>query len=125
MGFTCLRLYSCDCNGLQNIGDAAKKNGLTLILGVYIDDTGIAGAQSQVTALQAFEHWDIVDLTVVGNEATFNGWCTAEELIEFVATCKAAFTSYTGPLTITEPLDIWQANADVFCPGIDVAGATL
>jgi exo-beta-1,3-glucanase (GH17 family) len=129
-GFTTIRLYSADktdCNGLTTVGDACAKHGLTMIIGIYIKETGIAGAQSQLEDLKSFAHWSIVDLVVVGNEAIFSGFCSAESLVQFITTCKTAFAGcgYTGPITTTEPLNVLQQYAGTLCGAIDVVGCNI
>ncbi|KAI4099962.1 MAG: hypothetical protein L6R37_005717, partial [Teloschistes peruensis] len=47
-GFSSIRLYSTDCNGLSNVGDSAIAHNLTLILGVYIPEDGIPAAKPQI-----------------------------------------------------------------------------
>ena len=46
-GFTTVRTYATDCNGPQNIGAAAQSLGLKVILGIYIDGSGIGSATSE------------------------------------------------------------------------------
>jgi len=123
-GFTTIRMYSTDCSGLQNVGAACKAAGIKMIIGVYIEASGCSAAQPQVSEIAQWAQWEIVELIVIGNEACFNGWATASELAAFVTSSKEAFTTagYTGPCTIAEPVDTWQANADTFCPVVDAVG---
>lgn len=126
-GLASVRLYSTDCSGLQNIGDAAVANGLSMILGLFIDTKGISGAAEQVAALTAFDHWSSVELVVIGNEAIFNGYCSASELAAFIATCRAAFklVGYSGLVTTTETMSVWQNNKDVLCAATDITGVNM
>ncbi|EXJ69703.1 murein transglycosylase [Cladophialophora psammophila CBS 110553] len=128
-GFSSVRVYSTDCSTLENIGGSARNNGLKLILGVWISSTGISGAQGQVHDIVAWAQWDIVELIVVGNEAVFNGYCSASELAGFISSSAAAFkgAGYTGAVTTTEPLSVWEdtSNASAFCSVVDVVGANL
>ena len=142
-GFTSVRVYSTDCNTLEFVGQACRDNGLKLILGIFISDTGISGAAQQVTDILAWAQWDIVELIVVGNEATFNGYCSAGELAGFIGSVKSQCSGagYTGkfaakfinllanqckgPVTTTEPLSTWQSVGTTFCSAVDCVSANL
>jgi len=128
-GFTSIRVYSTDCSTLENVGSAARDNGLKLILGVFISSTGISGATEQVTDIVSWGQWDLVELIVVGNEAVFNGYVTAWELAGFVSSSAGSFkgAGYTGLVTLTEPLSVWQdtSSSSAFCSVVDVVAANL
>lgn len=126
-GFKVVRVYSSDCDGLQNIGNACKATGLRMIIGIFISNTGISGAQKQVTDIVRWGQWGMVDLVVVGNEAIFQGHTDATSLASFIGSCKSTFqrAGYNGPITTTETLNIWQANASKLCGVIDVLGANI
>ncbi|RDL36799.1 Glycoside hydrolase [Venustampulla echinocandica] len=126
-GFTTVRVYSSDCSGLQNIGNACEAHGLKMILGVFISNTGIAGAQQQVTDIIAWGKFSMVELIVVGNEAIFQGHASATDLAVFISACKSKFQAagYNGPCTTTEPLSTWQANKGALCGAVDVVGANI
>lgn len=129
-GFTTVRLYSADrtdCNGLENVSSACEVYKLTMIVGVYINGSGIEGARPQITDLATFTRWHLVVLVVIGNESIFNGVCSAPELANFIRTSKEVFISagYTGPVTTTETLDVLEQHMDVLCPVIDVVGANI
>ena len=63
----------------------------------------------------------------MGNEAVFNGFCTASELATFVSEVKETLErdGYSGPVTLTETLDVMQLYAATFCPVIDIVAANL
>jgi len=126
-GFDVVRVYSSDCSALPNIGAACKLHGVKMILGVFIKSDGIAGAQQQVTDIVAWGQWDIVVMVIVGNEALMQGFCTPSELAGFISSCKSTFSSagFNGPISTAEPLDQWQAHADILCPAIDVVGCNI
>jgi exo-beta-1,3-glucanase (GH17 family) len=126
-GFTTVRLYSTDCSGLQNVGNACKGNGLKLVLGVFIDKTGIDAARPQITDIISWGQWDIVELIVIGNEALFNKFCDAGSLAGFIADSKSKFQAagYSGPCTTTETLNVWQQEGSALCGVIDVLGANV
>lgn len=128
-GFSSIRLYATDCSGPQNVGKAAKENGMKILLGVYIDKSGLGPAREQVGHLTSWGqgNWDMVEMVVVGNEAVFNGFCSASDLAGFIGECRTAFRSagYNGPVTTTETLNIIQENAGLICPVVDVIGANI
>lgn len=127
LGFTTVRIYSTDCSGLQNVGTAARAVGLKLILGVFIEASGIAGAQPQVSEIVSWGQWDLVEMIIIGNEALFNQYLSVTELAGFISSSKStlATAGYTGPLTTTEPLNIWQSEGASLCSAIDVVAANI
>ncbi|KAL9093948.1 MAG: hypothetical protein Q9165_003871 [Trypethelium subeluteriae] len=141
-GFTTIRLYAPDCSGLQTVGAAAASHDLRLILGIYIDEHGVAGARPQIEELVAWSSssssqangaggsaWERVEMVVVGNEAVFQGFVSAEELAAFIGEVRAALgkesVGYKGPIATTETLETLQANKEVLCPVQDVVAANL
>ncbi|MCJ1402492.1 hypothetical protein MMC11_005712 [Xylographa trunciseda] len=128
-GFSSVRLYSTDCNGLSAVASAAAIHGLKLVLGIYISDTGIVGAEDQVSdILEHFEgDYSMVEMVVVGNEAIFNNYCSGVELAAFISSVSFALQAagYTGPVTTTEPMSTLQANAEALCDVLDVVGANI
>jgi exo-beta-1,3-glucanase (GH17 family) len=130
-GFQIVRVYSTDCNTLENVGSACKKYGLELILGVFVKGDGCSyetpDIKSQIDDIASWAQWDLVKLFVVGNEAIMNGFCSATQLAELITTVKSKCSGYTGPYTISETLNIWQqpAVAAAICPAVDVTGANI
>lgn len=128
-GFSSVRIYSTDCSALENVGTAARNNGLKIILGVWISSTGISGAQGQISDIVSWGGFDLVELVVIGNEAVFNGYCSASELAAFISSSASTFKAagYTGLVTLTEPLSVWEdtSSAAAFLSVIDVCGANL
>ncbi|KAJ6134584.1 hypothetical protein N7523_000906 [Penicillium sp. IBT 18751x] len=127
-GFNLVRVYSTDCNSLEYIGSACKSLGMKMILGVYIESSGTSGAQEQVEAIASWAQWSMVELIVVGNEAISSGFVTAAQLASFISSAKSSFTSagYTGHVTTTEPIDIWeQYGASTLCSPVDIVGANI
>lgn len=127
MGFTTVRIYSTDCDGLSVIGDAARSNGLKMILGVYISESGTADAQEQVDDIVSWAQWDLVELISVGNEAIFNEWVSADALAAFISSSKSSFASagYTGLVTTTETVGTWQDEGSPLCDVVDILGANI
>ena len=65
-GFPRIRMYSVDCNQLSTVADQAISLGLSLTMGVYIDDTGIVRGASDLAAIIAWGKWDYVDIILIG-----------------------------------------------------------
>jgi len=128
-GFTAVRVYSTDCGALETIPAACSKHGINLILGIFINDSGIGGAQVQVDAILAWGKFEMVDLVVVGNEALFSTppRASSGELAGFINSVKGALRAkgYNGPVTTAEPLNVWQANAGALCDAVDVVGLNI
>ncbi|KAL8946221.1 MAG: hypothetical protein Q9222_007354, partial [Ikaeria aurantiellina] len=130
-GFSSLRLYSTDCNGLSAVASPALSHSLNLVLGVYISASGISAARPQIQEIVTWAndngHWQGVEMIVIGNEAVFNNFCSAEELAAFVAEAKAAFQAagFQGPVTTTETVETLTQHKDTLCPVCDVAAANI
>ena len=129
-GFASVRIYGTDCAGLQNVGASCKAHGLKLIVGVFIDGSGMSGAQAQVDEIVAWGkggYWGIVELIVIGNESIFNGFISAGSLAGLIGSAKSAFSGagYCGPVTTTEPLGSLQSNGGSLCGVIDVVAGNL
>jgi exo-beta-1,3-glucanase (GH17 family) len=129
-GFTSVRLYASDCDGPQNIGAAAAKQGLKLILGIWIDESGIgSNTDTQIETLTKWgkDQWDLVEMVVAGNEAMFYGYTSAEGLAGFVNDVRSKFRAagYTGPVGTSEVPGTLIQYADVLCPAIDFVGANV
>jgi exo-beta-1,3-glucanase (GH17 family) len=126
-GFSHVRVYSVDCNSLEYIGEAARTSGLQMILGVFITSSGVSGAQDQVTSISKWAQWDLVSLIVIGNEAIQNGYCDASTLAGFISSAKSSFQAagYSGKVTTTEPINVWQASGSALCGVVDIIGANI
>ncbi|KAI5466620.1 glycoside hydrolase superfamily [Mariannaea sp. PMI_226] len=130
-GFSIVRVYSTDCNTLTTVGEACKELGMDLILGVFVKGSGCSydtpDIKTQVDAIAAWADSDLVKLIVVGNEAVLNGYCSPSELSELITTVKSKCSSYNGPYTTSETLNVWQQPdvASAICPVIDITGANI
>lgn len=127
-GFDLIRVYSTDCNTLEYVGEACKKLGMEMILGVFIEGSGTSGAQEQVDAITQWAQWDMVNMIVVGNEAISSGYASAPQLASFIKSAKSTFQSagYTGPVTTTDTIDIWQSYGILYlCNAVDIVGANM
>ncbi|KAK4565553.1 hypothetical protein LTR86_004170 [Recurvomyces mirabilis] len=129
-GFTSVRLYATDCSGPQNVGSAAKANGLKMILGIFIDGSGIGSkTNDQISTLTQWGQgqWDMVEMVVFGNEAIFNQYASASALAAGISDCKSKFQAagYNGPVTTTDTVDAITTNANTICPVVDVIAANI
>ncbi|KAL8697793.1 MAG: hypothetical protein Q9201_006926 [Fulgogasparrea decipioides] len=130
-GFSSIRLYSTDCSGLSSVGTAALSHNVNIILGVYISNSGISAARPQIEEIVSWAnnngHWKGVEMVVIGNEAVFNHFCSAEELAAFVSEAKSAFSAagYSGPVTTTETIEVLTEHKETLCPVCDVAAANI
>lgn len=130
-GFGTIRVYSTDCRTLDYVGKACQKYGMGMIVGVFVKETGCsyeaADVREQIDELAAWDLWHLVKLVVVGNEAIMNGHCSTGQLQTLLRTVKAKCSSYHGPYTISETLNIWQRAgvAEAMCGLIDVTGANV
>jgi len=127
MGFTTVRTYSTDCSTLQFVGNACKAAGMKMIIGIFIDESGIGGAQSQLHDILSWGQWDLVESAVVGNEAIFNGYTQASELAGFIGQVKGALqgAGLSVPVTTTEPVDIMQQYGSALCGAMDIMGVNV
>ncbi|KAI2674341.1 CAZyme family GH17 [Penicillium roqueforti] len=127
-GFNLVRVYSTDCSGLEYIGEACKSLGINIIMGVYIDGSGVSAAKEQVTEIIAWAEWSMVELIVVGNEAIQSGYVDAATLASFIESSAASFKAagYTGLVTTTEPINVWQQyGSATLCSAVDIVGANI
>jgi exo-beta-1,3-glucanase (GH17 family) len=128
-GFTSIRLYSTDCDGLEKIVPVASSHSMKVVLGIFIDQRGISPASEQIGDIMDYfkGNYESVEMVVVGNEAIFSEYCSASELAAFISSVKTTLQSagYTGPVTTTEPMHVIAENAAILCPVIDVIGANI
>lgn len=126
-GFGAIRLYSPECDSLNTVGGACKKHGVQIILGVFIKQGGVSTADKEVEAIKKWNQWDNINLVVIGNEAIFQGHCTAEELAYYIKKVGSEFKAlgYKGQITTTEPVNIMEQYASVLCPVVDIVGCNI
>lgn len=130
-GFKTLRVYSTDCDTLPNVGSAVSKYGLKMITGIFISEYGCANGtpdvDTQISALKEWGQWDLVELMAVGNEALYNGYCTAQQLVDLISHVKGELTEYTGPYTTTDIVGAWEEEEvqSLVCEAIDVVAANV
>lgn len=130
-GFNVVRVYSTDCNTLDTVPPACEKHGIRMIIGVFVKASGcsydVPEIKEQVDKIAEWAQWDLVDLFVVGNEAIMNNFCSGSQLRELIKVVKTKCSTYTGPYTITETLNIWQRKdvSSSICDVVDYTGANI
>ncbi|RPA86918.1 glycoside hydrolase [Ascobolus immersus RN42] len=128
-GFKSIRLYSPECDGLKNVGGACKKNGLKIILGVFIKAGGTQNgdADKQVEEIINWKQWDLLDFFVIGNEAVFQGFLTGAELAAYMdkVSAQVRAAGYGGQITTAEPVNILATVKEHLCPRMDVVGVNV
>lgn len=130
-GFKTLRVYSTDCDTLPMVGSAVSKYGLKMITGIFISEYGCANGtpdvDTQISALKEWGQWDLVELMAVGNEALYNGYCTAQQLVDLINHVKSEIPDYTGPYTTTDIVGAWEQEdvQSLVCDAIDVVAANV
>ncbi|KIE01845.1 beta-glucosidase, partial [Metarhizium majus ARSEF 297] len=131
-GFSVVRVYSTDCNTLENVGNACSKYGMKMIAGVFVKSSGCSintpDIKEQVDKLVAWGKWDLVVLLVVGNEAIMNNYCSPEQLKQLITDVKGKCSGkFNGKVTISETLNIWQREdvSSHLCSEIDITGANI
>ncbi|KAF2754247.1 glycoside hydrolase [Pseudovirgaria hyperparasitica] len=130
MGFSTLRTYSTDCRGLEFIGQAAEEHNVKMIIGIFINGGGIDASRQQLKDIVSWGKMSLVEMVVVGNEAIFNGFVTDyAALASYITEVRSTLAGigYTGPVTTTETLNIWQKKdvAAALCSAVDVVGANI
>ncbi|EED13378.1 cell wall glucanase (Scw11), putative [Talaromyces stipitatus ATCC 10500] len=129
-GFYAIRMYSTDCNQLETVASQAIGLGLKVILGVYIDGSGVSSGHSQVSDIVNWgksNGWDGVEFISLDNEALSDGFCSASDLAGFVSSAKETIKAagYSGQFTVAEPLNVWQSSGSTLCSVVDFASANL
>lgn len=131
-GFTTVRMYGTDCSGLSTVGAACAAHGLQLILGVFVKGDGIGAARPQIGEIIEWgsqgSNWGMVTFVVVGNECIHSGACDGPSLAGFIGEMKTALQGAGAghiPVTTTETVATFVANAATLCPVIDIVGANI
>lgn len=131
-GIKTVRTYSTDCDTLPNIGDACRKYGVKMIVGIFVDSPGCQATRSgapsvgkQMDDLAKWAQWDLVPLAVIGNEGIINGFCNAGQIANLIQQAKSKWPGYKGPYTTAETVNVWQQDGAkaALCGVVDVVGA--
>lgn len=126
-GFANVRIYSTECYGLKNIGNACRENGIGMIVGLFIKAGGISTSEQDLKDLIAWNGWDLVKAVIVGNEAIFNNYITAGGLVEYIATVRQMLKDgpgYTGPISTAETVGALESHPEL-CAAMDFVGVNV
>jgi exo-beta-1,3-glucanase (GH17 family) len=136
MGFTTIRSYSTDCGVFENVVPACQEHGLKVIYGIFLEAGGAGGkgpfsnyANQQLDDIKNHAPKDSVAMIIVGNEAMFNNYCTAEELGSYIDhvrdTLRGAGFPQDIAITTTETVAVWEQKGAALCKHIDVFTAQV
>lgn len=130
-GFKTVRSYATDCNGLTNIANAVKANGMKMIVGIYVDGSGVDSSEvnGQISDIKNYFKGDysIVEMVLLGNEALFNGFTSADALASKMSSLKQDLSSagYSGPVSTADTLASLQEHEGTLCSSMDVLAANI
>lgn len=112
-----IRLYSTDCQGIENVL-AAMSSHQTLFLGIWnIDSNSVQSGLSDIdNALKtSLRGWDAVDTISIGNERVNDGAASVQDIANAVSTAKNWIKQnapqYTGPVVSVDTLVAVLANS--------------
>lgn len=96
--YSVIRIYGVDCDQVTNVL-AALADGQKVFLGIY-DVTAIEAGLSTINDAVSSYGWDVVYTISIGNELVNSGAATVAQISAYIATAKAALTTYgyTGPI---------------------------
>ncbi|KAL8635609.1 MAG: hypothetical protein Q9228_006918, partial [Teloschistes exilis] len=134
-GFSSIRLYSTDCNGLSTVGGPAITHNLTLILGVYISEDGIPAAEPQIQDIIDWatsspnpnDKWKTVEMIIIGSSSLSNNFTTPSALANFLTSSRITLgvAGYTNTITTAEPIPTLLLHSSILCPLIDTLAAPI
>ena len=104
----CVRTYAAT-QGLDAVVDVAEKQGLRVILGIWLGADKEANAK-QIAATLAVARPEVVESIVVGNEVLLRKELSADQLIDYLKQVRAG-TSL--PITYADVWDFWLKNPRV------------
>lgn len=112
--FHCVRTYSM--TGLEAIPELARKHGLKLMLGAWVN-SNLVDTQKEIDALikAANANPDVVQSVIVGNEALLRKEVTGEQLAGLIGQVKAQVKQ---PVTYADVWEFWLRHPEV-APAVD------
>jgi len=112
--FQCVRTYSM--SGLQSIPALARKHGLKLMLGAWVNaDAQDTGREVELLIEAARTNPDVVVAAIVGNETLLRKEVTASRLAGLIGRVKAAIEQ---PVTYADVWEFWLKHPEV-APAVD------
>lgn len=112
--FQCIRTYSV--TGLEALPELARKHGLKLILGAWVNGNPVDTAKEidgLVKAANAYP--DVVDALIVGNETLLRKEVTGAQLVSLIGQVKAQVKQ---PVTYADVWEFWLQYPEV-APAVD------
>jgi len=116
----CIRTYGLD-HGLDAVPAIARKLGLRVVLGAWIDGNAVTNQAQLDKALGlSRDYADVIDLLVVGNEVLLRGELPPAELAGLLA--RARHESAV-PVAYADVWEFWLRHADALRPHVDLVAA--
>ncbi len=116
----CIRTYGLD-HGLDAVPAIARKLGLRVVLGAWIDGNAVTNQAQLDKALGlSRDYADVIDLLVVGNEVLLRGELPPAELANLLARARR---ESAVPVAYADVWEFWLRHADVLRPHVDVVAA--
>lgn len=116
--FSVIRLYSTDCNGIENVLDSISSS-QKVFLGIWNIDSAsvISGMQAIESAVKTTSRgWSAVDTIAIGNEQVNSGDATVAQVQAGLATARNWIKQnpgYTGPVVSVDTLIAVIKNPDL------------
>lgn len=108
--FDCVRTYSTV--GLEAVPLYAKKFGLRVLLGAWVNSDRIATRRELKLAIDlARQHPDVVRAIIVGNEALLRKEVTGEQLANYIREVKTALPE--TPVTYADVWEFWLKHPEL------------
>lgn len=118
----CVRTYGVD-RGLDAVPALARKLGLRVVLGAWIDrDATNNAAQMRRALALSHEYADVIDLLIIGNEVLLRGEQTPAALATLLD--QARRTSAV-PVAYADVWEFWLRYGEILRPHVDVVAAHI
>lgn len=112
--FECLRTYSM--TGLEGLPELARKHGLKLMLGAWVNANPVdTGKEIDALVKAANSYPDVVQAVIVGNETLLRKEVTGAQLARLIGQVKAQVKQ---PVTYADVWEFWLKHPEV-APAVD------
>lgn len=112
--FECIRTYSM--TGLEALPDLARKHGLKLMIGAWINSNPVENAKEvDLLIASANANPDVVTSVIVGNEALLRKEITATQLVKLIEKVKSQIQQ---PVTYADVWEFWLQHPEI-APAVD------
>ncbi len=119
---SCIRTYGID-HGLDAVPEVARRVGLRVILGAWIDrDPALNARQLERAIALTHSHRDVVDLLIVGNEVLLRRELEPAALAELLAQARHRAAT---PVGYADVWAFWERHAELLLPQVDVVAAHI